>query len=512
MTAEKAAGRAHTKELIKHVESIKVIMSSRNIDKALENVRTKLGCTQRVGSNINRFLQSANCFFIYGNVMKCSLRGCTGFMNPMSYLKDLFLDHLNREHNRNHFSESLMLTFVMENGKLRVMSVDQLKIWFEDETERQMNTVPTKLWTEKVYTPWSLTIPDAVDSANFKICTNSDDFNRKFRDSNQSTKWTSVFLVKDSYGLGAVYPDADTLLELLKKEGGDEEITYIDVQQERFPKAKRKEFVELFETPKLKRRTVYNNLQMEISHVKALKDSIVLPEFAREHCMMNELGLGNEPRYERYVILTQAGAFTDFHIDLGGFSNYFHVLKGIKIFYFVEPTDTNLALFEDYFKNHRSEGGLNWFGNKGVEIRKVTLTAGCTSFMPAGWIHAVYTAEDTIAISGSFFESTCIPMHLQVYEHEDNVGLDKLHRVEEFVRVHVKYLVEKLRKTVKENNDNGTPMILTSKLAWNWKSFRKLLAFIDKIKIRNKRCVTEKQFKDCQKEEERQLALQAVLN
>jgi hypothetical protein len=40
--------------------------------------------------------------------------------------------------------------------------------------------------------------------------------------------------------------------------------------------------------------------------------------------------------------------------------------------------------------------------------------AGNTFFMPSGWIHAVYTAKDSIAFSGSFLHSFNIEKQLQV--------------------------------------------------------------------------------------------------
>jgi hypothetical protein len=41
--------------------------------------------------------------------------------------------------------------------------------------------------------------------------------------------------------------------------------------------------------------------------------------------------------------MSLAGSYTDFHIDFGGSSVWYHVLRGSKIFYFAKPTPQNLA-------------------------------------------------------------------------------------------------------------------------------------------------------------------------
>ena len=44
-----------------------------------------------------------------------------------------------------------------------------------------------------------------------------------------------------------------------------------------------------------------------------------------------------------YCLMSVAGSYTDFHVDFGGSSVWYHVLKGRKTFYFVKPTEQNLA-------------------------------------------------------------------------------------------------------------------------------------------------------------------------
>ena len=46
-----------------------------------------------------------------------------------------------------------------------------------------------------------------------------------------------------------------------------------------------------------------------------------------------------------------ADCFTDFHIDFGGSSVWYHVLKGEKVFYVIRPTTSNLTLYEQWLKS-----------------------------------------------------------------------------------------------------------------------------------------------------------------
>lgn len=47
-------------------------------------------------------------------------------------------------------------------------------------------------------------------------------------------------------------------------------------------------------------------------------------------------------------------------------------------------------------------------------------------FVCVGWIHAVYTPEDTLVFGGNFLHSFNIPMQLNIYNIEDRtrVGSD----------------------------------------------------------------------------------------
>ena len=60
-----------------------------------------------------------------------------------------------------------------------------------------------------------------------------------------------------------------------------------------------------------------------------------------------------------------------------------------------------------YFKWATSENLTEVFPGEIYEgnMYKVTLTAGQTFFLPGGWIHSVYTPEDSIVFGGNFLHN-----------------------------------------------------------------------------------------------------------
>ena len=50
-----------------------------------------------------------------------------------------------------------------------------------------------------------------------------------------------------------------------------------------------------------------------------------------------------------------AGSYTDFHIDFGGTSVWYHVLSGQKSFFLVPPTLANLKKFVDWASSKTQE-------------------------------------------------------------------------------------------------------------------------------------------------------------
>ncbi|CAL2052446.1 unnamed protein product [Caenorhabditis brenneri] len=198
---------------------------------------------------------------------------------------------------------------------------------------------------------------------------------------------------------------------------------------------------------------VYNNLDCNVSMIPAFVRAIRIPKFASGQSMVRSLNLEDVSEFERYVVMSQAKAFTDFHVDFGGKSSL--------------PRRTSGSM-----RDQETMRGLErWMESK--KEKKVTMTAGNTFFMPGGWIQAVYTHEDFIAVSGNFFHAGCISRQLRAFSAELNVEANSDHRVPEFIPIHFAYMTQKLLKDVEDSNKKRSNMAKQPHLKSTWEKFRK---------------------------------------
>ena len=109
-------------------------------------------------------------------------------------------------------------------------------------------------------------------------------------------------------------------------------------------------------------------------------------------------------------------SYTNFHIDFGGTSVWYHVLSGEKIFYIIKPTKENFDHYESWMYSHQTSD--QFFVEKvGLEqCYRLNLFVGQTLFIPTAWIHAVLTPQDSIG--GNFLHSLSIELQLKIRQTE----------------------------------------------------------------------------------------------
>ncbi|TIA80575.1 hypothetical protein E3P92_00578 [Wallemia ichthyophaga] len=86
-----------------------------------------------------------------------------------------------------------------------------------------------------------------------------------------------------------------------------------------------------------------------------------------------------------------------------GSSVFYHVLRGQKTFYLARPNSYNLQQYKMWSES--ADQGSQWFGDLADATYTVTLKQGNTLIIPTGWMHAVYTPEDSLVIGGNFVHS-----------------------------------------------------------------------------------------------------------
>ena len=90
---------------------------------------------------------------------------------------------------------------------------------------------------------------------------------------------------------------------------------------------------------------------------------------------------GDYPAVQKYCLAGMEGSYTDFHIDFGGTSVWYHVVNGAKRFYFVPPSTENLIKFANW--NCSSDQDSVFFGDLVANCEYLDLRPGQTMIIPS---------------------------------------------------------------------------------------------------------------------------------
>ena len=80
--------------------------------------------------------------------------------------------------------------------------------------------------------------------------------------------------------------------------------------------------------------------------------------------------------------MSVAGCYTDFHLDFGGTSVWYHIVKGEKVFLLIPPTEENYSFFQSWQMSCEQEGVF--FADLVEKAQLVRLKEGDTFIMPSG--------------------------------------------------------------------------------------------------------------------------------
>uniref|UniRef100_A0A3B4UD32 PHD finger protein 8 n=1 Tax=Seriola dumerili TaxID=41447 RepID=A0A3B4UD32_SERDU len=236
-------------------------------------------------------------------------------------------------------------------------------------------------------------------------------------------------------GLGMTLPPSSfSVSDVEHYIGADKEIDVIDVSRQCDLKMRLGDFVEYYNSPNRDR--VLNVISLEFSETR-LSNLVETPKIVRKLSWVENLwpeeSVFERPNVQKYCLMGVKDSYTDFHIDFGGTSVWYHVLRGEKIFYLISPTPANLALFERWSSS--SNQNEMFFGDQVDMCYKCSVKQGNTLFIPTGWIHAVLTPVDCLAFGGNFLHSLNIDMQLRAYEIEKRLSTADLFRFPNFETV-----------------------------------------------------------------------------
>ncbi|XP_030307380.1 lysine-specific demethylase 2A, partial [Calypte anna] len=240
-------------------------------------------------------------------------------------------------------------------------------------------------------------------------------------------------IFRSADGLGIKMPDPDfSVNDVRLCVGSRRMVDVMDVNTQRDIEMSMAQWARYYETPEAEREKLYNVISLEFSHTKlenlvqrpATVDLIdwvdnMWPRHLKESQTesTNAILEMQYPKVQKYCLMSVKGCYTDFHVDFGGTSVWYHIHRGGKIFWLIPPTPQNLELYENWLLSGKQ--GDIFLGDRVSECQRIELKQGYTFVIPSGWIHAVYTPMDTLVFGGNFLHSFNIPMQLRIYSIED---------------------------------------------------------------------------------------------
>uniref|UniRef100_A0A914IAF4 JmjC domain-containing protein n=1 Tax=Globodera rostochiensis TaxID=31243 RepID=A0A914IAF4_GLORO len=165
----------------------------------------------------------------------------------------------------------------------------------------------------------------------------------------------------------------------------------------------------------------------------------------------------SRPFVENFCLMGMRGSYTDFHIDFGGSSVWYHVFRGEKVFFVARPTAPNLAEFLRWQRMDGRKRSETFFGDclaPGEQLYRVHVRERETLFLPSGWIHAVLTPEDSLVFGGNFLHSLNVPMQIKIYEMELAAETDERFKFPFFELCNF-YAAKNIAETLKDHTAEG---------------------------------------------------------
>ncbi|KAI9761653.1 MAG: hypothetical protein M4579_000887 [Chaenotheca gracillima] len=238
-------------------------------------------------------------------------------------------------------------------------------------------------------------------------------------------------------GLDMVIPQGLTVRRVAELYGPEEKVDVIDVKsQGEDGRWKMSKWADYYEN--VDKKFIRNVISLEVS-TSLLGRLIKRPRVVRDMDLVDSVwpaelkAKGDFPKVQFYCLMSVADSYTDFHIDFGGSSVFYHILKGKKTFFFIPPKSKHLKKYEQWCLSPAQN--QTFLPDQTKECYRVDLSEGDTMLIPSGWIHAVWTPEDSLVIGGNFLTRLHFAMQIQIAEIEKNTRVPLKFRHPHFQRV-----------------------------------------------------------------------------
>lgn len=212
-----------------------------------------------------------------------------------------------------------------------------------------------------------------------------------------------------------------TVKRIAKLVGLHRPINTIDVAtQSEGPVYSMEDWVSYFLSP-APRKPLLNVVSLDLADTP-LQNMVSVPSLVKELDLVGKAWPHTDhcgPKVQLYALMSVANCYTDFHIDFGGSSVWYHVLSGRKVFLLVPPSKGNLLMFEEWASSEKQASVF--FAERANDCQKVELLAGDTLFIPGGWPHSVATPVDSVVIGGNFLTGYNLTLQLEIWHMEERL-------------------------------------------------------------------------------------------
>jgi len=257
----------------------------------------------------------------------------------------------------------------------------------------------------------------------------------------QQTGFKFPILVKERTGLHMKIPDKTfSITDVKNLVGGKRILEVMNCATQSNAEMTLKDWEEFFTAPD-RDNTKLNVISLEFSHTRLDKE-VIAPRVVRQidftdtvwprHLKEQQEDGSNDmsrmlyPKVQKYCLMSIEGCYTDFHVDLGGTSVWYHVLKGKKVFWLIPPTSQNLKAFEHWTMSGKQNDVF--FGDLVEKCGRAELEPGNTFFIPSGWIHAVFTPVDSLVFGGNYLFPFAIERQLKIAQLEETLKVPHKYR------------------------------------------------------------------------------------
>ncbi|RMD40009.1 hypothetical protein DV735_g5122, partial [Chaetothyriales sp. CBS 134920] len=237
--------------------------------------------------------------------------------------------------------------------------------------------------------------------------------------------------------LDMVMPRDLTVRTVAELYGKHNTVAVIDVKSQESKAVTLEQWADYYETSGDK--PIRNVISLEVTQCplgRVIRRPKAVRDLDLEDAVWPAEARGNQKRrhVQYYCLMSVADSYTDFHIDFGGSSVYYHILRGTKTFFFIPPEDRYLRKYEEWC-NSQSQGEI-WLPDLcNGNVTRVDLHEGDTAFIPAGWIHSVWTPDDSLVIGGNFLTPIDYELQLKVVQIEKATHVGSAFRYPFFQKV-----------------------------------------------------------------------------